>query len=60
MFKNKERKYTCSRCSHRELNFYYGIKAYDDIPLYQINEYYLGEKNCAWCGHTYYFLTRKR
>ena len=30
--KNKTRKHICRWCDFSDLNFYYGVKSYDDIP----------------------------
>ena len=55
---NKNRKHTCEFCGHRNLNDYYGIKSYDDIPLYLIDFYELYKSRCAYCGTEFYYLTK--
>ena len=55
---NKERKHTCSLCGHQRLNTYYGIKSYEDIPLYLIDFYELHKKECMWCKNDFYYLTK--
>lgn len=57
--KNKVRKHYCTVCGHKELNRYYGIKSYDEIPLYLIDLYELHQKECAWCRNTYFYLIKK-
>ena len=57
-FKNKERKHTCSLCGHSRLNTYYGVRSYEEIPLYVIDFYKLHRKECAWCKNEFYYLTK--
>lgn len=56
--KNKERKHTCSLCGHSRLNTYYGIKSYEEIPLYAFEFYNLYKTECVWCKNDFYYLTK--
>jgi hypothetical protein len=57
--KNKARKHCCSICGFKELNIYYGVKSYDDIPLYPIDFYVLQKSRCMWCHNEFYYLIEK-
>lgn len=54
--KNKERKHTCCLCGFNRFNTYFGVKSYDDIPLYDFNFYRLEKDNCKWCRTEFYYL----
>ena len=54
--KNKVRKHNCPWCGFSELNQYFGVKSYNDIPLYDFNFYRLEKDNCKWCGTEFYYL----
>lgn len=54
--KNKNRKHTCKWCNFSDLNFYYGVKSYDDIPVYDFNFYKLQRDNCKYCRTEFYYL----
>lgn len=54
--KNKKRKHICKWCGFSDLNFYYGIKSYDDIPIYDFNFYKLERDNCKYCRTEFYYL----
>ncbi len=54
--KNKMRKHICRWCNFSDLNFYYGVKSYDDIPLYDFNFYKLEKDNCKYCRTEFYYL----
>lgn len=57
--KNKVRKYRCTVCGCEELNRYYGIKKSKGKPILLRGIYELNEKECAWCKHRYFYLTKK-
>lgn len=57
--KNKERKHICAWCGFSDLNFYYGIKSYNDIPIYDFNYYMLRKDRCKYCGTEFYYLIEK-
>lgn len=54
--KNKKRKHICKWCDFSDLNFYYGVKSYDDIPIYDFNFYELVKDNCKYCRTEFYYL----
>lgn len=57
--KNKDRKYRCPYCNYKDLNNYYGYKAYKDIPMYLIDFYDMYNSKCLYCGLEYYFIVKK-
>lgn len=58
--KNKKRKHICDWCEFSDLNFYYGIKSYNDIPIYDIDTYILRKDICKYCGKDFYYLVENK
>lgn len=57
--KNKNRKYRCPYCNYKDLNNYYGYKAYKNISIYLVDFYDMHKSKCLYCGMEFYYLIKK-
>lgn len=57
--KNKWREYSCHMCGVKYGNNYFGVKAYENIPLFNYRRYDIYMSVCNNCGERFYFLFKK-